>query len=53
MGLLEYIRSAKTVAEIERLLAQGAKYEFATPDTRRKWQRAAELRTSQLETKSK
>ncbi len=47
-GLLEFIRKAKTVKEVENLLKRSVKFETAHPGTIRKWEKAAALRTIEL-----
>lgn len=43
-SLLERIKSAKTIAEINQLLGEGAKFEKATYRTKNRWGRAALIR---------
>ncbi len=47
-GLLEFIRKAKTVKEVESLLKRSVKFEHASPKTIRKWEKAAAIRTIEL-----
>jgi hypothetical protein len=47
-GLLEFIRKAKTVKEVENLLKRSVKFETAHPGTIRKWEKAAAIRTLEL-----
>jgi hypothetical protein len=49
MSLKERIRNAESIQEIEKILAEGTKYQFAAPSTQRKWVRAAHKRAKELE----
>ena len=52
-GLLDFIRKAKTVEEVNNLLSRTSKFENAHPGTVRKWNKAAKSRISELEFVSK
>jgi len=45
-GLLSKIKMASSEGEANSLLAEGALYQNATPDTQRKWKKAAAKLTS-------
>ena len=47
-GLYEQIKVAKTDVQIVGLLEKSKSYHLADPDTRRKWQRAAATRLTEL-----
>jgi hypothetical protein len=47
-SLKDRILSARSEASIEKLLKEGAKYEFATQRTRRRWKEAAQKRTMKI-----
>ena len=47
-GIRDRIRSAKSHSEIDALLSEGDKYELASPETRRRWKRAADLQAHYL-----
>lgn len=47
-GLLDFIRRAKTVKEVENLLTRGPKFENVHPGTVRKWEKAAKKRIAEL-----
>lgn len=48
-SLSEQIKWAETVAEVEKLLRQGAGYADATPRTKNRWSRLAKARVRALE----
>jgi hypothetical protein len=50
-GLLDYIRKANTVEEVEKLLKRIPKFEHAAIGTIRKWNKAADKRISELNSK--
>jgi len=47
-GLCERIRKAASADEIESLLSEGAKFEYASVTTRTRWTRCAERRKREL-----
>jgi len=51
MGLLEQIRHADSISQVETLLGNGTGYFNATADTKRKWEKAAKIRTEYLKAK--
>lgn len=44
MGLKQRIAAAKTVTEVDLLLAEGAEYKHAAPKTMKQWHRTADMR---------
>ena len=47
-GIKEQIQNADSLSVIEKALKVGATFEHASPDTRRKWERAAKQRRDEL-----
>jgi hypothetical protein len=48
MSLKDRIKEANSVEELEELIKEGVRYQFASPGIRRKWAREAQKRAQQI-----
>lgn len=48
ISLLDHIKKAKTIDDLHLLLLEGETYEYASDKTRKRWDKAYELRRLQI-----
>ena len=48
VSLMDRIKQASDTAELNSLLSEGDRYQYASPKTRRRWEKAVDRRSKEL-----